>query len=155
MLVELFSRGLIWTLVSVVATLYYFFEKQQPIFPAVHDYPWDFFCRKAYRAYNENARKLVTEGLAKHGGPIIMFVPGGMKIVLPSALSDWVKTNRDLDHQELVREEYLAHFRGFEAQTPLHSPDIMLIDLLRTKLTQNEEILPTVYEHISPALQYH
>lgn len=55
----------------------------------------------------------------------------------------------------MVTEEYFAHFRGFEAQATLHSPERMLIDLLQTKLTQNENILPTVNQHIRPALQYH
>ncbi|KAJ5799001.1 uncharacterized protein N7503_006506 [Penicillium pulvis] len=155
MLAGVFSNGLAWTLVAIVAVLYHFIKKPRPIFPIVNDYPLDFFRRKAYRVYNENATKLIVDGLAKYRGPITILVPGGMKIVLPSALSDWVKTNRDLDHQELVREEYFAHFPGFEAQYTLHSTDRILIDLLRTKLSQNEEIMPTVNKHIGPALQYY
>lgn len=155
MLAEIFSKGLVWTLVAIVAVLYHFTKKPRPIFPVVNDYPWDFFRWRAYRAYNEDAQKLIAEGLAKYRGPITILVPGGMKIVLPSALSDWVKTNRDLDHQELVREEYFAHFPGFEAQSTLHSPDRMLIDLLRTKLSQNDEIMPILNQHIGPALQDH
>lgn len=155
MLVELLSNGFTWSLIAGVAGLLLLFTKQRPVFPVVNDYPGDFLRRKAYREYNKNARKLIADGLAKHHGPITLLVPGGMKIVLPSALSDWVKTNRNLDHQELVREEYFARFPGFEAQYAAHSPDRMLIDMIRTKLSTNETILPTVNQHLATALQEH
>ncbi|KAI2896354.1 hypothetical protein CBS63078_5645 [Aspergillus niger] len=154
MLVELLSSGFAWSFVAVFASLF-IFMKQRPIFPVVNDYPGDFLRRRAYREYNQNARKLIADGFAKYSGPIALLVPGGMKIILPSGLSDWVKTNRNLDHQELVREEYFARFPGFEAQYAAHSPDRMLIDVLRTKLSQNETILPTINQHIATALQDH
>lgn len=155
MLFELFSSGLAWTVIAIVGVLYHLTTKQRSIFPIVNDYPGDFFRRKAYHEYSKNAKKLIADGLAKHGGPITIIVPGGTKVVLPSALSDWVKTNRDLDHQELVREEYFAQYPGFEAQFTLHSSGRMLIDLLRTRLSQNAAVLPTVNQHIAPALQHH
>ncbi|CAG8020794.1 unnamed protein product [Penicillium salamii] len=155
MLINLLSNGVAWTLLAVAAALYHFIQRRRPIFPVVNDYPWDFFRRKAYLAYNQDAGTLITEGLAKHRGPVTMLVPGGTKIVLPSSLSDWIRTNKDLDHQELIREEYFAHLPGFESQHTLHSPDRMLIDLLRTKLTQNEKIVPVVNRHVDLALQHH
>ncbi|KAI9376758.1 cytochrome P450 [Aspergillus egyptiacus] len=155
MLVELLFNGFGFSLIAGVAGLLLVFTKQRPIFPVVNDYPGDFLRRKAYREYNKNARKLIADGLAKHHGPITLLVPGGMKIVLPSALSDWVKTNKDLDHQELVREEYFARFPGFEAQYAVHSPDRMLIDMIRKYLSTNETILPTVNQHLATALQEH
>jgi hypothetical protein len=135
--------------------LYHFLKKDRPIFPIVNNYPGDYFRQKAYSAYDKNAKKLIVEGLVENRGPIAILAPGGMKIVLPSALSDWVKTNRDLDHQELVREQFFAHFPGFEAQYTLHCSDRILINLLRTKLSQNEEIMPIINQHIGPALQYY
>ncbi|KAE8327618.1 cytochrome P450 [Aspergillus sergii] len=155
MLGQIFSSVFAWTLIAILAGLYRFTTKQRSIFPVVNDYRGDFFRRKAYHEYNQNAKKLIVDGLAKHGSPITLRVPDGLKIVLPSALSDWVKTNRDLDHQELIREEYFAGFPGFEPQSTLHAPDGMLINLLRTKLSQNEEIVPTVNRHIGPALQHY
>ncbi|KAB8279173.1 cytochrome P450 [Aspergillus minisclerotigenes] len=155
MLGQIFSSVFAWTLIAILAGLYRFTTKQRPIFPVVNDYRGDFFRRKAYREYNQNAKKLIVDGLAKHGSPITLRVPDGLKIVLPSDLSEWVKTNRDLDHQELIREEYFAGFPGFEAQSTLHAPDGMLINLLRTKLSQNEKIVPTVNRHIRPALQHY
>ncbi|KAK4230113.1 cytochrome P450 [Podospora fimiseda] len=100
---------------------------------------------------------LIANGFAKfNGSPFIVLVPGGgSKIVLPSSLSDWVKTNRDLDHQELVRQEYFARYSGFEAQYAIHHPwDRVLIDTLRTKLSQHiqDELLKTVSQSIEAAL---
>lgn len=155
MILEFFSCAFGWTFIAIVVGFYCLIPKQRPIFPVVNDYPGDIFRRKAYQEYCKNAKQLIAEGFAKYNGPITLLVPNGMKIVLPSVLSDWVKTNRDLDHQELVREEYFAHFPGFEAQYAAHSPDRMLIDLLRTKLSQNEEILPTINQHVAAALQHH
>lgn len=155
MFIELLFHGFVWSFIALFADLLFFFPKQSPVFPIVNNYPGDFLRRKAYREYNKNARKLIADGLAKYRGPITLLVPGGMKIVLPSALSDWVKTNRNLDHQELVREEYFAHYPGFEAQYAVHSPDRMLIDLLRTKMSQNEAVLPTINRHVGMALQDH
>ncbi|KAJ5732920.1 cytochrome P450 [Penicillium manginii] len=155
MLLEFFSNGFVWTFVVIIAALYHFLKKDRPIFPIVNNYPGDYFRQKAYSAYDKNAKKLIVEGLVENRGPIAILAPGGMKIVLPSALSDWVKTNRDLDHQELVREQFFAHFPGFEAQYTLHCSDRILINLLRTKLSQNEEIMPIINQHIGPALQYY
>ena len=155
MLSEILSSGLAWTLIAVIAVLCHIVTNQDPIFPVVNAYPGDFFRRKAYREYTENASKLIANGFAKYHGPITLLVPGGTKIVLPPALSDWVKTNRNLDHQELVREEYFARFPGFEAQRAAHDPDRMLIDVLRTKLSQNEKVLPTVNQHLGAALRHH
>lgn len=155
MIIELFSSVFVWTLIAIVVGFYCLIPKQRPIFPVVNDYPGDIFRRKAYQQYSKNSKQLIAEGFAKYNGPITLLVPNGMKIVLPSALSDWVKRNRDLDHQELVREEYFAHLPGFEAQYAAHSPDRMLIDLLRTKLSQNEEILPTINQQVAAALHHH
>lgn len=153
MLDQIFSGVFTWTLIAILAGWYCYATNQRPIFPVVNHYWGDLFRRKAYREYNQNAKRLIVQGLAQHGSPITLRTPDGLKIVLPSGLGDWVKTNRDLDHHELIREEYFAGFPGFEAQDTLHAPDKMLINLLRTKLSQNEEIIPTVNSHIGPALQ--
>ncbi|KAJ5646066.1 cytochrome P450 [Penicillium lividum] len=101
MIIELFSSFFAWTFIVIVVSFYYLIPKQRPIFPVVNNYPGDIFRRKAYQEYSKHAKQLIAEGFAKYNGPITLLVPNGMKNVLPSALSEWVKTNRDLDHQEL------------------------------------------------------
>ncbi|KAF7714904.1 Uncharacterized protein PECH_007854 [Penicillium ucsense] len=155
MILELLSNVVPWTLVAIIVGLYYLNPHQEIVFPVVNAYAGDIFRRKAYREYKTNAKRLIAEGLAMYNGPISPLVPHGVKIVLPSAFSDWIKTNRDLDHQELIKEEYFAHLPGFEPSYAVHSPDGLLIDLLRTKLSQNEETLPTLDQQVVAALQHH
>ncbi|KAK3985425.1 cytochrome P450 [Cladorrhinum sp. PSN332] len=155
MIIEILSSISTWILIAAVSFTYLLYSKQRPIFPIINDYPGDFFRRKAYREYKQNAKKLLADGFTKHRGPVTVLIPNGSKIVLPSSLSDWVKTNRDLDHQELVREEYFAGYPGFEALDATHSRDGMLIDVLRAKLSQHEgaAVLPIVNEHVAAALE--
>lgn len=80
-------------------------------------------------------------------------VYNGIKTVLPSSFTDWVKTNRHLDHQELVREECFSHLPGFEAQKMVHSPDRMLINVVKEKLSRNEKSLPILDENLCEALE--
>ncbi|KAH6856356.1 cytochrome P450 [Chaetomium sp. MPI-CAGE-AT-0009] len=141
MLAELFLSVRTWTALAILAGLYHLVLRlrQQPAFPIVNKYPGDFFRRKAYRSVRENAKQLITTGLAKHQGPITIAIPHGRKIILPSSLTGWVKSHKDLDHQQLVREDFFSGIPGFEALTILHSdPDAMLIDLVKTKMGQSD-----------------
>lgn len=130
MLFEVLFSTSTWTLFAIIAGLYSLLKQKRTILPIVNDYSGDLFRQKAYREYSLNARKLITEGFNKYHGPICLFVPGGMKFVLPSTLSDWVKSNRDLGHQELIREEYFAGWSGFEASYALHEPNRTLIEVI-------------------------
>ncbi|KAI0468424.1 cytochrome P450 [Xylaria cf. heliscus] len=156
MTMAVISNIYIWTALVVIASVYVSLTKRwrRPNFPIVNDYKNDFFHRKAYAEFNRNAKGLIADGLKQHGGPIAVFVPGGgKKIVLPSSLSDWVTANKDLDHQELIREEFFGSYPGFESLYIVHHPDRMLIDTVRAKLSQNESTLPVLNEHIVRALE--
>ncbi|KAF9869843.1 hypothetical protein CkaCkLH20_12642 [Colletotrichum karsti] len=155
MLANFFSSVLACTIIAVISRVYFLCTRRRRDFPVVNDYPGDLFRKRAYQDYNDNAKQLIANGFSRYNGPFAILVPGGMKIILPSSLSDWVKTNRNLDHHQLVREEYFAGYPGFEAQQAVHSSDRMMINLLRGKLSQNEAVLPIVNQHIATALYEH
>ncbi|KAK3294579.1 cytochrome P450 [Chaetomium fimeti] len=154
MLVELFLSVRTWTALAILASIYHLLLRlrQQPTFPIVNKYPGDFFRRRAYREVRENAKELITAGLAKHQGPITIAIPHGQKIILPSSLTSWVKSNKDLDHKQLVREDFFSGIPGFEALSILHDPDSMLIDLIKTKMGPNDSTLTTMNTTLSHAL---
>lgn len=157
MIVDLFSSVYVWTAIAVGITIHFLLFprlRQSPI-PVVNKFKNDFLRRRAYTEYSSNAKELLARGLRKHRGPIGILVPGGTKIVLPASFSDWVKSSKDLDHQQLVRDEYFASYPGFEAQYVAHHPDRMLIDIVRSKLAQNESTLLVIAQHLSRALSDH
>jgi cytochrome P450 len=65
-----------------------------------------------------------------------------------------VKSNKDLDHRELVRQDFYAGFPGFEGLTLLHS-DNMLMDVIKTKLGQNDSLMPIMDASVVKALEIH
>ncbi|KAH6632069.1 cytochrome P450 [Chaetomium tenue] len=154
MLTELLLSVRTWTAVAILASVYYllFRPRTPPAFPIVNQYPNDFFRRKAYREARENAKQLIIEGLAKHGGPITILIPHGQKIILPSSLTTWVKSNKDLDHKQLVREDFFSGIPGFEALSLLHDPDSMLINLITTKMGPNNN--PTLIKAMHTSLSH-
>ncbi|USP75253.1 hypothetical protein yc1106_02527 [Curvularia clavata] len=99
--------------------------------------------------------KLISEGLAKYEGPFMLARPHAKKIVLPLSHAGWVKTNKDLDHRELARQDFYAGYPGFEGQTTLHSQGDMLLDVIKTKLGQNNSIMPVVNASLADALTIH
>ncbi|EOA82545.1 uncharacterized protein SETTUDRAFT_34108 [Exserohilum turcica Et28A] len=144
-----------WTLVFILASTYLFRSRRRSPFPPVNQYPGDFLNRKAYREYSQNAESLIAQGLAKHKGPITLRAPNAEKIILPASLTAWVKSNKDLDHRELVRQDFYAGLPGFEVQDALHSRGDLLLDMVRTKLGQNDSIMPTVNASLAKAMQIH
>lgn len=122
-------------------------------YPAINDYPGDFFRIRASQEYISNARQLIADGRKKfQGKPFSILVPYGVKVILPPSLTDWVRANRDLDHQQLVRDEYGASYPGFQAQLVLHHPNRFVINIIQAKLAKNDQTLPVLDVHIKAAL---
>lgn len=132
---------------------YYILGRNGPGFPVLNDYPGDIFRRRAYKEYRTNAKQLLAEGSSKYQEkPFAVLVPNGIKVILPPSLTNWIKTNKDLDHQQLVRDEYFATYPGFEAQLVLHHPNRLVINIVQAKLAKNDQTLPTLNDHIKSAL---
>lgn len=140
------------TAVLILAGVY-LLRPTKAVFPTINKYPGDFRSQRAYREIHDNARKLVIEGLAKHKGPVSLAIPYGRKILLPASLADWVKSNKDLDHKKLVKEDFFADIPGFDAQTLLHSSDSTVLNVIKTKLGQNNSIMGIMHASIAKGLE--
>lgn len=99
-----------------------------------------------------NAATLIAEGFAKYHGPFVLAIPNAKKTVLPSSLAGWVKSNKDLDHREIARQDFFAGYPGFEGQTALHSHGDLLIDMIKTNLGQNNSLMPVLNASLADAL---
>jgi hypothetical protein len=154
MLLDAFFSIRMWTCVTILASAYFLRSRRRPTFPVINTHFNDPLGRKANRDYNTNAASLITKGLAEHHGPIILATPNGRKLVLPSSLTRWVRSNKDLDHRELVRQDFYANFPGFEGLTLLHSGN-MLMDMIKTRLGQNDSLMPSMNASVSKALEIH
>ncbi|KAK7923681.1 cytochrome P450 [Apiospora marii] len=157
MLIDFPSSVRVWTALVVLVISAYLFRLTQitfPTFPIVNQYPRDLFGRRANRELRKNARRLITEGLAKYQGPIAVALPHGQKkVILPASLAAWVKSNRDLDHKQLVKDEFFAGIPGFEAQSVLHGSDDLPKRIITTKLGQNESTMETMNASLARGLQ--
>lgn len=93
--------------------------------PTVNSYPGDFVGKRAHEAYTSNAKGLLEEGIRKvsstihrsttaeenfakcdyfNNEPFRIITTLGLRIILPSSWTLWVKNCHDLDRQELVQE---------------------------------------------------
>lgn len=142
-------------IILTITISYLFTQRQRYPFPVVNSYPHDFTQKRAHSEYNENAGELIRNGLAQHEGPITILTPNGPKIILPSSLVGLVKDNKDLDHVELVKDDFLFGYAGFEAQTAIHDPSHILVNVIKTKLSKNEANLPIINTHLAEALEQH
>lgn len=150
---DLFSRLPTWlALLITVVSLFYYSSSRKSIFPVVNVYPGDFTRRKAHAEYARNARSLVANGLRKHNGPVTLDTPSGPRIILPDSLTDWVKSNKDLNHQALIYHDFFGNYPGFEANAIIHNPDNIVIDTIKKKLSQNGRLVPIISEHVGAAL---
>jgi cytochrome P450 len=84
--------------------------------------------------------------------PFAVLVPNGVKIILPPSLVGWVKSSKDLDHQQLVRDEFFANIPGFDVQFVLHHPNRMVINMIQGKLSKTDKTLPILTEHLQVGL---
>ncbi|EME79249.1 uncharacterized protein MYCFIDRAFT_34318 [Pseudocercospora fijiensis CIRAD86] len=139
-------------ILALLGTIVYYWRSRSAIFPVVNKYSWDFTRRKAHAAYMQDARGLIARGLREKKGPITLDTPSGPRIVLPSSLTDFVKNNKDLNHQELVYHDFFGNYPGFEANAVMHNPDNVVIDTIRKKLSNNARLIPIMSEHIGEGL---
>ncbi|KAI5242581.1 hypothetical protein E4T42_07618 [Aureobasidium subglaciale] len=148
------TRPLGYALVVIVLTtiFYRFGTKQQLPFPIVNSYPGDRNQKNAHQQYQANARQLIANGMKDHGSPIVIKTPQGPKLILPSSLTEWVKSNKDLDHVEHVKEDYFSGYPGFDGQTALHHSDHLLITVIKSKLSKNDGVVPVLNAHIVEVL---
>ncbi|KAL2195584.1 cytochrome P450 [Corynascus similis CBS 632.67] len=154
MLLELLLAARTWTVFALLVGAYLLLRpRHRAPYPIVNRYRLDFLGRRAHREVQTNARRLISEGLAKHQGPIIIAIPYGQKIVLPSSLASWVKSNKDLDHHQLVREDFFYGIPGFEALSMLHSGDEMIIGVVKTKMGQNDSTLAPINTSLAKGFQ--
>ncbi|PCD20904.1 hypothetical protein FGRA07_05056 [Fusarium graminearum] len=129
------------------------FANKGPKFPVINNYPKDFFHRRANLEYNTNARALLVNGAAKHPKePFAIRVPNGLKVILPPSHVNWAKNNKDVDHQQLVREDFFASYPGFDVQFVLHHQNRMVINMIQGKLSKTDKTLPVLNEHIQAGL---
>ncbi|KAI6767692.1 hypothetical protein HG530_005701 [Fusarium avenaceum] len=126
---------------------------KRPKFSIINDYPKDYFRRRAYNEYSTKAMSLLKAGAAKYGSiPLAILVPNGVKIILPPSLVGWVKSSKDLDHQQLVRDEFFANIPGFDVQFVLHHPNRMVINMIQGKLSKTDKTLPILTEYLQAGL---
>jgi hypothetical protein len=145
-----FGLGVSITAILIGAII---FAKKKPRFPIINKYPKDYFRGQAHHEYKTNTRNLLKEGAAKYGDePFTILVPNGIKTILPPSCVGWAKNNRDLDHQQLVRDEYFASYPGFEVQHVLHHPNRMVINMVQGNLSKTDKTLPVMIEHINAGL---
>lgn len=105
--------------------------------PIINKYSGDLFLKKAHAVYLANCRKLVSDGIAKYNGPFRVITTLGSRVILPARFADWVKNCKDLDHVQLVADEYFAHYPGFDGNGIVVDPSRMMINVTKTKLNQN------------------
>lgn len=151
------TKDLVYALLAIAIpiALYFYNKRPKPSFPVVNAYPNDYDNKKAYASYASNAKQLIANGLAEHQGPVTILAPGGPKVILPASLTEWAKANKDLDHQELVKDDFFSDYPGFEAQTAIHHPDRVVINVIKAKLSKNEASFPAINSNLSDALAHH
>lgn len=138
--------------IAVVATATFLLRPRKELFPIINNYPGDYFNEKAYAEAQNNARGLIRQGLERFDNqPFAIAVPYGLKIVLPASLGTWVKWKRELDHVQLVRDDFFSGLPGFESLTVLHSPDEFVKRMITTKLGQSDSILDTMNASLARA----
>ncbi|KAF7532699.1 hypothetical protein G7054_g7722 [Neopestalotiopsis clavispora] len=120
--------------------------------PVINKYSGDVFLKKAHAEYLANCKKLVSDGIAEYDGPFRIITTLGSRVILPARFADWVKTSKDLDHVQLVVDEYFAHYPGFDGNGVVVDPSRMMINVTKTKLNQNSQC-ETFQRHLSELLE--
>jgi hypothetical protein len=105
--------------------------------PVINKYSGDLFLKKAHAEFLANCKKLISDGVAKYNGPFRVITTLGSRVILPAKFADWVKNCKDLDHVQLVADEYFAHYPGFDGNGVVVDPSRMMINVTKTKLNQN------------------
>ena len=131
-------------LLATVTAIYLIPKKSRVQYPSLNNDPSE---------YISDARALLARGVTRYGDkPFSILVPQKSIVILPPSLSNWVKTSRDLDHQQLVRDDFFATYPGFESQQTLHHPNRAVINMVQGKLSKNDQTLAVLDAHIRLAL---
>ena len=138
---------------TVLLYSYWSWRIREPNIPTINAYRWDVMRRKAHEAYNTNAKTLIARGFAKYNGPFRIITTQESRIVLPSSYIDWVKNCKELDHQALVHDDFFAGYPGFDGQAVVTNPDRILIDVTRTKLSQNARSIQVMDQQLMEVLK--
>ncbi|KAI4603901.1 hypothetical protein KJ359_000021 [Pestalotiopsis sp. 9143b] len=120
--------------------------------PIINKYPGDLFSKKAHAEYLANSKKLVSDGVARFDGPFRVITTLGSRVILPAKYASWVKTCKDLDHVQLVADEYFAHYPGFDGNGVVVDPNRMMIDVTKTKLNQSSQC-EIFHQHLAELLE--
>ncbi|KAL7935003.1 cytochrome P450 [Trichoderma chlorosporum] len=119
--------------------------------PIINRYSGDYFLKKAHAEFLANCKKLISDGTAKYNGPFRVITTLGSRVILPAKFADWVKSCKDLDHVQLVADEYFGHYPGFDGLGVVVDPSRMMINVTKTKLNQNWQC-EIFQQHISELL---
>ncbi|CCF42363.1 cytochrome P450 [Colletotrichum higginsianum] len=129
---------LISTTVALLIILFFHWLKNDTI-PIINKYKGDIFSKKAHAEYLTNSEKLISDGVARYNGPFRVITTLGSRVILPAKLANWVKNCKDLDHVQLVADEYFAGYPGFDGNGAVVNPDRMLIEVTKAKLNQSSQ----------------
>lgn len=147
----------LWAILAALPAFVFFLvlsKSQEDSIPIINKFAADATHKKAHATYLANARALLRDGLKKYNGPIRILTPLGSRVVLPASYASWVKanTNTTLSHSAIVEHEYLTWVPGFEGNKVIHDADHVVIDVTRTKLTNNADHLDSMYNCLVEAL---
>lgn len=132
---------LISATVALLVILFFHWLKNDTI-PIINKYKGDIFSKKAHAEYLTNSEKLISDGVARYNGPFRVITTLGSRVILPAKLANWVKNCKELDHVQLVADEYFAGYPGFDGNGAVVNPDRMLIEVTKAKLNQSSRKKP-------------
>ncbi|KAA8641302.1 uncharacterized protein ATNIH1004_002042 [Aspergillus tanneri] len=85
-------------------------------------------------------RTLANPTEPSFNGPFRIITTLGSRVILPESWTLWVKNCPDLDHPQLVRDEYFVNIPGMDGNRAIHGPSHILIDVVKTKLNQSSRM---------------
>jgi len=89
------------------------------------------------KSFLKDARNTVIAGMNSHTGPFQVLTGTGPKIVLPNKFAEELRTRAELDFNEAFREDFFAHYPGFDGfRASLDNPKLIPA-MLKSKLTQH------------------
>jgi hypothetical protein len=88
-------------------------------------------------SYFKDASRTIAAGLKSSSGPFQIITGTGPKVVLPNKYADELRNRPELDFNEAFREDFFAHYPGFDGfRASLDNPTL-IPSTLRVKLTQS------------------
>ncbi|SPJ88845.1 related to gibberellin cluster - GA14-synthase [Fusarium torulosum] len=96
-------------------------------------------------SYLKDASRTIASGIKAYSGPFQIITGTGPKIVLPNKYADELRNRPELDFNEAFREDFFAHYPGFDGfRASLDNPTL-IPNTLRVKMTQS---LGLVINHV-------